>query len=404
MRERVSISKFLPQDISKKYLDSICCEDFHVFSENISDIISNSNRTNWMIQDNKGNHVFHFYVCKNEDETVYYIHDGWYEYQDFIKKKLPYLPKKGLKEPIYYSLPFTFIIIPYHEERRITILDKNLILAEAMTDFWDSLIPLLSTNLDLVRKWSEKLYANFEYSNKNEKKVLLGCFLDCLVGFISSIVEAYNHFKLRKEQGDNFNDKDIEGLLSFTVDGDVLLKDEKNTNIVEINDYYLSEKKRIDTQYPENKDKNAKNKEKEQHMLKLLRETINKMRWFLRNKEVVDLILGYHKIRNNTEQQVVFIEDIKKIPAEIEEMFKVYVKKYFSNIREVGKDFAFENLVHGENGANGYYDRKGEYKQADVLKVNWTTAGLKEEDLPIFRGKFKGYEFFKSAQFSDVVK
>lgn len=394
-----------PQYVSKKYLDSICCEDFNVFSENISDIITKSNRTNWMIQDNQGDHVFHFYVCKNEDETVYYIHDGWYEYKNFLKKILPDLPKKGCEKPIYYSIPFTFIIIPYHEERRITILDKNLILAEVMTNFWDSLIPLLSTDLDLVKKCSDNLYTNFICSNENEKKVLFRYFLDYLVNFISYIVETYKRFKPDKNSGE-FNFKDaIKDLMSlFKVYGDVLSKDEKNIDIVAINNDYYSEKKRIDKLYSDKKNKGewVENKNKVQPMLQLLMETINKIKWFLGKENVVDLILGYHDIPGyKTELQVAFIKkNIVQIPEEINEMFEEWVRKYFSSF---WKKFVFLDLVHGKNGASQMYDGD-KYTQADVLMVDWTTAGLEEKDLPIFRGKFEKYEFFKSAQFSDVVK
>lgn len=396
---------FLSQGVSKKYLDSICCKDSYVFSENISDIISKSNRTNWIIQDVEGKHVFHFYLCKNEDETVYYIHDGWYEYKNFLKKILPDLPKKGCEKPIYYSIPFTFIIIPYHEERRITILDKNLILAEVMTNFWDSLIPLLSTDLDLVKKCSKKLYSNFECSNENEKKVLFRYFLDYLVNFISYIVETYKRFKPDKNSGEfNFKDAIKDLLSSFKVDDDVLPKDKKNTDIVAINNDYYSEEKRIDKLHPDEKYKGelVENEEKVRLMLKLLRETINKIKWFLGKENVVDLIVGYHDIGYKTELQVAFVEkNIGQIPEGIKGMFEEWVRKYFSSF---WKKFVFGDLVHGENGASRRYDRAGEYKQADVLKVDWTKTGLEEKDLPIFRGKFEKYEFFKSAQFSDVVK
>lgn len=393
-----------PQMVSKEYLDSICCEDPYAFSENISDIISKSNRTNWMIQDTQGNHVFHFYICKNEDETVYYIHDGWYEYQDFLKNILPDLQKEKVKL-IYYSIPFTFIIIHCIKEREITILDQNLILTEVMTDFWDSLIPLLSTDLDRVAECSNKLYTNFEYSNENEKKALFRYFLDYLDSLISDIVEKYQHFKLDKNQGEfEFNDA-LKDLLSFTVGGNVLSKDEKNIDIVKINDYYYKAKEKIGNQYPDKKNnrERVENKKKVQPMLDLLSKTINKMRWFLRSNEVVDLIVGYHPIRYKTELQVAFIENIEKIPVKINEMFNKWVKKYFSHIARGGKDFAFKKLVHGKNGANIMYDGK-KYNQDDVLKVDWTKTGLEEKDLPIFREKFAEYEFFKSTQFSDIVK
>ena len=386
---------FLSQDISKKYLDSICCEESYVFSENISDIISKSNRTNWIIQNVEGKHVFHFYVCKNEDETVYYIHDGWYEYKDFLKEKLPDLQKKKGKL-IYYSIPFTYIVIPCQEERRITILDKNLILAEVMTDFWDSLIPLLSTDLDLVKECSNNLYTNFKCSNENEKKVLFRYFLDYLVNFISYIVKTYKRFKPDKNSGEfNFKDAIKDLMSSFKVDDDVL----PNTDIVAINNDYYSEEKRIDKLHPDtkNKGKKVENEEKVKPMLQLLIKTINKMWWFLRNKNVVDLILGYHDIPGyKTELQVAFVEkNIGQIPEGIKGMFEEWVRKYFSSFWE---KFVFLDLVHGKNGAKHTYDGD-KYKQADVLEVDWTKTGLNEEDLPIFRKKFDKYKFFESAQF-----
>ena len=393
------------QIVSKDYLDSIYSKDLYAFQENISDIISKSNRTNWMIQDNQGNHVFHFYLCKNEDETAYYIHDGWYEYQDFLKNILPDL-QKGKGKLIYYSIPFTFIIIPCIKEREITILDQNLILTEVMTDFWDSLIPLLSTDLDRVAECSNKLYTNFECSNENEYKALFRYFLNYLDSLISDIVEKYQHFKLDKNQGEfEFNDA-LKDLLSFTVGGNVLSKDEKNIDIVAIYNYYYLEKEKINELYPDKKNnrERVENKKKVQPMLDLLSETINKMRWFLSEKNVIDIIVGYHPIRHKTELQEAFIENIEEILAEIKGMFEEWVKKYFSHIARGGKDFAFKKLVHGKNGANKCYHRKRKYNQDDVLKVDWTKTGLKDGDLPIFREKFAEYKFFKSTQFSDVVK
>lgn len=397
---------FGTDDVSEKYSDFICSKEKVCFSENISDIISKSKRANWMINDTKGEHFFHFYLCKNEDETVYYIHDGWYEYKDFLKKKLPDLQKKKW-ELIYYSIPFTYIILPKEvsvEQNRVININNVFEKYEFRMQFWDSLIPLLSTDLDLVEKCSDNLYRNFVCSNENETKVLFRYFLDFLVSFISCIVEAYNHFKLYKNQGEfNFNVA-LKDLLTSEVDGYVFPKDEKNIDIVEINNYYYQNKKEIDSLFPDEKYKGRKveNKDKVQPMLKLLRETISKMRWFLRNKNVVDLILGYYGvIYKKTEERVAFIKGKEnKIPDGINEMFEEYVKKYFSSFEE---DFVFKKLVHGKNTANDMYDGK-RYKQADVLKVDWTKTGLNEEDLPIFRGKFDKYKFFESAQFRDVVK
>ena len=275
-----------------------------------------------------------------------------------------------------------------------------------MTDFWDSLIPLLSTDLNRVKKCSNKLYTNFEYSNENEHKALFRYFLNYLDSLISDIVQEYQHFKIDKNQGEfEFNDA-LKDLLTSKVDGDVFPKDGKNIDIVEIDNYYYLEKEEIYKLYPDKKynGERVENKGKVQPMLDLLMETKNKMRWFLSEEKVIDLIVGYHPIRYKTELRVAFIErNIKGIPKEIEEMFEEWVKKYFSHIARGGKDFAFINLVYGGNGANKCYHSNGKYNQDDVLKVNWESTGLNRKDLPIFREEFAQYEFFKSTQFSDVV-
>lgn len=403
--------------VSEKYSDFICTKKTVCFSENISDIISKSNRVNWMITHQGGSHCFHFYLCKDAgsgikningehykpvvEEKVYYIHDGWYEYKDFINTKLP---KPG---QIYhpYSIPFTYIILPKEvsvKQNRVININNVLKGYEFEIQFWDSLIPLLSTNIDYVKGYSKKLQDNFEYSNEDEKKILFRYFFEYLFLSISCIVDKYKEFRPDEKKGEfKFNDA-INDLLSSEVDGGVLPKDEKNIDIVEIDNYYCSEKKKIYKLYPNKKHKGVmvENEGKVQPMLELLKETVNKMRWFLGNKDVVDLILSYKDVRRDYKRKEDFIEkNIGQIPEEINEMFAEYVKKYFSNIREDGKDFVFKKLVHGGNSANECYDVEGKYKQADVLKVNWGKTGLKDGDFPIFRKKFDKYEFFKSAQF-----
>lgn len=412
---------FFPQYVSKKYLDSICCRDKHEFLKNILYIISKSNRANWMIVHREGNHFFHFYLCKKAGsgikknngeynkpvvEKVYYIHDGWYEYQDFIKKIAP----QKEQEFLYYSIPFTYIILPkeaFVEQPQVININNCFEKYGCSIQLWDSLIPLLSTDLNLVKECSKKLYTNFEYFNKNDEKFLFRNFLRCLVDFISSIVRTYKNFKLDKKPEELKFYYAIKDLLSFEVDGGVLHKGEKNIDIAKIKNYYYEKKKEINEKYPdkENKGKKVENKEKVQPMLQLLMETINKMRWFLKKDDVVDLILGYNDVIYKTEEEVAFVEKtLENIPEEIREMFEEWVKKYLSHIGKTGKNFVFEKLVHGNNNANNCYDRAGKYKQADVLKVDWTKTGLSKEDLPIFRKKFEKYKFFESAQFSDVVK
>lgn len=383
------------EEVGEEHLDSICCRDKCEFKKNILYIISKSNRANWMIHDNQGNHVFHFYVCKNEDATVYYIHDGWYEYQDFINK---ILPKPG-QTYCYYSIPFTYIISSVacaEHIRKIEIRDSSLFKkGDKMAYFWDSLIPLLSTNLSSVKEYSKNLYGNFKYSNDEEKKIILIEFLDSLFFYISYFAGAYEEYVESKEHSTEELDKNIiEKLLTLVKK---LPQGEENIDIIKIGEDFFKKEGQITRKYQGEEEFKGKG-----ILKKALSDAINKLRWFLEKDEEVNFILSYKAVRGDYNGKVAFIEkNIGQIPDGINEMFKEYVKKYFSSF---GKYFAFGDLVHGKNGANKCYHRKRKYNQDDVLKVNWTKTGLKEKDLPIFRGKFEGCKFFKSAQFSDVVK
>lgn len=398
------------EQVGEEHLDSICCRDKCEFKKNILYIISKSNRANWMIHHIGGRHFFHFYLCKNAgngikknngeyykpvvEEKVYNIHDGWYEYQDFINK---ILPKPG-QTYCYYSIPFTYIISPVacaEHIRKIEIRDSSLFKkGDKMAYFWDSLIPLLSTNLSSVKEYSKNLYGNFKYSNDEEKKIILIEFLDSLFFYILYFAGAYEEYVESKEYCTEELDKNIIKKLLALVKK--IPQGEENIDIIKIGEDFFKKEGEITRKYQGEEEFKGKG-----ILKKALSDAINKLRWFLEKDEEVNFILSYKAVRGDYNGKVVFIErNIGQIPDGINEMFKEYVKKYFSSF---GKYFAFENLVHGGNGANTMYDGN-KYNQDDVLKVNWTTAGLKEKDLPIFRKKFEGCKFFKSAQFSDVVK
>lgn len=402
------------EKVGEDYLDSICCKYKGLFLKNILYIISKSNRANWMIQHIQGQHCFHFYLCKNAwsvvkkikgepretvvEEKVYYIHDGWYEYQDFINKILPQPEKRGY---YYYSIPFTYIISPVESAeniRTIKIKDSSLFKNEEMACFWDYLIPLLSTDLGSVGKHSEKLYNNFECSNEEAKKQILISFLDVLCLSISTFVEDYvSYVGLNGEDYDYKLSKDIIEKLLSLVDENLSQEVEENKDIFKIKEDYRVERGKIKKQYKEDEDFKKKS-------IEALRRTINKLRWFLKENDVVDLIIEcYNNIRMEPAKKKAFIKEKSgQIPRVIAEMYEEYAKKHFFSFKEEDGFRSF-NLVHGENGASWYYDEKGKYKKADVLKVNWKSTGLNRKDLPIFREKFEEYKFFKSATFDDDV-
>ena len=410
---KTSIFSRPDEKVGEDYLDSICCKYKGLFLKNILYIISKSNRANWMIQHIQGQHCFHFYLCKNAwsvvknikgehretvvEEKVYYIHDGWYEYQDFINKILPQPEKRGY---YYYSIPFTYIISPVESAeniRTIKIEDSSLFKNEEMACFWDYLIPLLSTDPESVEKHSEKLYNNFECSNEEAKKQILISFLDVLCSSISTFVYDYvSYVGLNGEDYDYKLSKDIIEKLLSLVDENLSQEVEEKKDIFKIKEEYRVERGKIE-QYKEDGDFKKKS-------IEALRRTINKLRWFLKKKDVVDLIIEYYNnIWMKPAKKKAFIKEKSgQIPRVIEEMYEKYAKKHFFSFKEEDGFRSF-NLVYGGNGASRYYDIAGKYKKEDVLNVNWTKTGLNKGDLPIFRGKFEGCKFFKSAQFSDVV-